>query len=290
LNASERRLLDVLSWLALDPIPLFLFDAKPLAKAIPDVRTALATLAGYSLARFDASGNAVLVHRLVQEITRGRIPADDRTSTIQFSLDAVIDVAVGDPQDVRTWPIWQPLAAHAEAVARYADTAGLAYPTAVLMNQLGGYWLARGAYREAEPLMRRALSIDEASYGPDHPRVATELNNLAQLLRATNRLFEAEPLMRRALSTDEASYGPDHANVAIRLNNLAELLQATNRPSEAEPLYRRAAQILIDFTQKTGHEHPNLQGAMSNYLGFLRAQGKTPEQIAQALSSLRSLQ
>ena len=58
--------------------------------------------------------------------------------------------------------------------------------------------------------MRRALAIDEASYGPDHPDVAIDLNNLAQLLQATNRLGEAEPLMRRALAIDEASYGPDH--------------------------------------------------------------------------------
>ena len=58
--------------------------------------------------------------------------------------------------------------------------------------------------------MRRALAIDEASYGPDHPNVAIDLNNLASLLWATNRLGEAEPLMRRALAIDEASYGPDH--------------------------------------------------------------------------------
>ena len=44
--------------------------------------------------------------------------------------------------------------------------------------------------------MRRALAIDEASYGPD-PDVAIDLNNLAQLLKATNRLAEAEPLIRR---------------------------------------------------------------------------------------------
>ena len=55
----------------------------------------------------------------------------------------------------------------------------------------------------------------EASYGPDHPAVATALNNLAALLRATNRLAEAEPLYRRALAIDEASYGPDHPDVAI---------------------------------------------------------------------------
>ena len=45
--------------------------------------------------------------------------------------------------------------------------------------------------------MRRALEIDEQSFGEDHPEVAIDLNNLAQLLQATNRLAEAEPLMRR---------------------------------------------------------------------------------------------
>jgi len=73
--------------------------------------------------------------------------------------------------------------------------------------------------------MRRALAIDERSYGKDHPRVAIDLNNLAQLLQATNRLAEAEPLMRRALAIDEQSYGKDHPRVAIDLNNLAQLLR-----------------------------------------------------------------
>ena len=41
------------------------------------------------------------------------------------------------------------------------------------------------------------------------------LNNLAQLLQATNRLAEAEPLYRRALAIDEKSFGPEHPDVAI---------------------------------------------------------------------------
>ena len=103
LTEPERRLLEVLAWLAPEPIPLFLFDAAPLAEAIPDPREALAGLAGYSLARFDAAGDAVLVHRLVQEITRGRIPEADRTAALQIALEAVNAVAAGDPEDVRTW-------------------------------------------------------------------------------------------------------------------------------------------------------------------------------------------
>jgi hypothetical protein len=60
--------------------------------------------------------------------------------------------------------------------------------------------------------MRRALAIDEASFGDAHPSVARDLNNLAQLLQDTNRLAEAEPLMRRALAIDEASFGDAHPN------------------------------------------------------------------------------
>jgi tetratricopeptide (TPR) repeat protein len=54
--------------------------------------------------------------------------------------------------------------------------------------------------------------------------VATHLNNLALLLKATDQLEEAEPLYRRALAIDEQSFGPDHPNVGTDLNNLAALL------------------------------------------------------------------
>ncbi|MBL7033859.1 MAG: tetratricopeptide repeat protein, partial [Candidatus Delongbacteria bacterium] len=48
---------------------------------------------------------------------------------------------------------------------------------------------------EAESLYGRALEINEKSLGPDHPETARNLNNLALLFQATNRLMEAEPLL-----------------------------------------------------------------------------------------------
>ena len=75
---------------------------------------------------------------------------------------------------------------------------------------------ATNRLEEAEPLMRRALAIDEKSYGPEHPRCRHRPQQPRALLQATNRLEEAEPLMRRALAIDEKSYGPEHPNVAIR--------------------------------------------------------------------------
>jgi len=132
---------------------------------------------------------------------------------------------------------------------------------------------------EAEPLMRRALAMDEKAFGPEHPEVATDLNNLAQLLQDTNRLGEAEPLMRRALAMDEKAFGPEHPTVALRLNNLAQLLQDTNRLSEAEPLMRRHVVIFRKFGESTGHEHPHMQAAISNYTGLLKAMGLPEDEI-----------
>jgi tetratricopeptide (TPR) repeat protein len=90
-------------------------------------------------------------------------------------------------------------------VTEHADAAGITVPTSRLMNQLSQYLRTRCQFPEAERLCRRALAIDEASCGPDHPNVARVLNNLARLLQDRNRLDEAEPLFRRALAIDEAS-------------------------------------------------------------------------------------
>jgi len=139
---------------------------------------------------------------------------------------------------------------------------------------------------EAEPLMRRALEIDEASFGPEHPEVAADLSNLAMLLQATNRLAEAEPLMRRALAIVQASFGPHHPNVAIRLSNLALLLQDTNRLAEAEPLMRRAVSILVSFGRGTGHEHPHLRGMIGSYRALLLQMGRTTEQADEEIKKI----
>jgi tetratricopeptide (TPR) repeat protein len=140
---------------------------------------------------------------------------------------------------------------------------------------------------EAEPLIRRALAIDEASLGADHPRVAIDLNNLAALLQGTNRLAEAETLMYRALAIDEASFGPDHPDVAIRLNNLALLLQATNRLAEAEPLMRRGLVLLFAFERDTVHPHPNRDTAIANYTNPLSAMGRGRGDIRIAIADAR---
>ena len=50
---------------------------------------------------------------------------------------------------------------------------------ATSLNGLGNLLLGQGDYAGAQPLHERALAIREAALGPEHPHVATSLNNLA---------------------------------------------------------------------------------------------------------------
>src|SRR5262249_35141381 len=98
---------------------------------------------------------------------------------------------------------------------------------AIRLNNLAELLRETNRHAEVEPLYRRALAIDETSFGPNHPNVANGLNNLAGLLTAINRPAEAEPLFRRALTIVEKSFGPDHPNVARVRNNLTLLMRDT---------------------------------------------------------------
>ena len=130
-----------------------------------------------------------------------------------------------------------------------------------LLSSLGTTLYELAEWPEAEALLRRALAIDEETFGPEASRIASHLSNLAALLLATNRLAEGEPLMRRALAIGEASCGSEHPRVAIYLNNLAQLLKDTSRLREAEPLIRRA--LAID-EKCLDPEHPRVAKRLNN--------------------------
>jgi len=279
LRPDSRRLLDRLAMLAPDPIPDSLLDvAVPDETAHCDAHEARTGLYDYSLITRaigdDGGARGFVIHRLVQDFARRAMTDERRGEALCEALAWVKTAFAGEPEDVRSWPVLDPLTPHALAVARRADEAGIAQPTGRLFNQLGLLLGAKARLAEAEPLSRRALVIDEATLGPDDPAVARGLHNLALLLQHANRLDEAEPLCRRALAILEKSLGPDHPNVAPVLNNLSSLLQAGKRFEEAEPLSRRA--LKIDEASH-GLDHPSVAIDLNNLAEMLRNMNRFAE-------------
>ena len=173
----------------------------------------------------DGGAPGFVVHRLVQDFARRAMSDERRAQALREALEWVNRAFVGDPEDVRSWPVLDPLAPHALAVARHADAAGIAEPTARLFNQLGILFKAKADYARPNRLCAARLRSTRGATARIIPRWRSASTISRNCFRSTNRLVEAEPLMRRALAIDETGYGPDHSSVAIRVANLAGLLR-----------------------------------------------------------------
>ena len=237
LSPASRTLLRISAFLASEPIPQQMFekdtDIVTEAMQLPseeltqtydaefNTKDAIAELESYSM--LNRHEKAFTIHRLVQEVIRSRIPEETRRIWIEKALHIVNDYAPAESYDVRTWTVLDALRPHAETIVKTADNAKITEPTSRLMSVLGNYLYAKALYSQSEYFLRRALEIEESSFGHDHPKVAIALNNLAQLLQDTNRLDKAEPLMRRSLKIFEDSLGRDHPNTQTVRNNLKYL-------------------------------------------------------------------
>ncbi len=72
------------------------------------------------------------------------------------------------------------------------------FRVAITLNILAGYYRTVDRHAEAEPLYERALTVAEARWSPDHPRVALILENYAILLGQMDRFEEAAAMAARA--------------------------------------------------------------------------------------------
>ncbi len=167
----------------------------------------------------------------------------------------------------------------------------------------------QGRFTEAEPLLKRALSIREKALGPAHPDVIQSLNNLAGLYHDQGRTAEAEPLLKRAQDLEERTaaqvalwqsymalgtaahqkgkyaeaeinfkaglaiaeeFRPEGQHLASNLNNLATLYDDQGRYAEAQPLVKRALAIV---EKALGPEHPHVAQSLNNLALLYQAGG-----------------
>jgi CHAT domain-containing protein len=131
-----------------------------------------------------------------------------------------------------------------------------------------------GKYTDAEALYRRAMSIDEDTYGPSSPEVGLDLQLIAGVLVKRGKYSSADSLYELAHKMYEDSFGPDHIYTAGILQDLATSLRAQGRYSEAEPLYRRAVAI---FERELGPWSPDLAFVLTNLGDLCLAQARYTE-------------
>ncbi len=225
----------------------------------------LRRLGELGLLETEAEG-ALRLHRLLAAFVRDAAP-DVRTQVaVEETLLEQVTALNVEGYPARLLQLQPHLRAVTERAIDRADECA-----AALCAQLGCHLRMVGAYQQARPFYERALAIDEAAHGPDHPTTATSLNNFALLLRDQGDYAAARSLFERALAIREQALGPTHPATAISLNSLALLLRDQGDYAAARPLFERALAIR---EQALGPQHPDTATTHNNLALLLWDQGE----------------
>jgi tetratricopeptide (TPR) repeat protein len=289
------QLLDLCAWLAPEPIPLDLFSdhpdqlPEPLASVAADpiaFNDIVGALVDYSLAR--RVGADLIVHRLVQDVTRDRLSGQPAAGAGK-PLETVLALLRADlPGQIwatpASWPRWRTLLSSVLVATGYHTDATEGPDAAWLLTRAGIYLRRQGRYGDALPLHQRALRIDEAALDPHHPNVANDNNDIGWALSGLGRAAEALPYFEQALRIREAALGPDDSDVAADLNYVGQALLALGRPAEALPLQQRALRIREAIL---GPDHPYVAAAQGYVGQALSALGRPAEALPYYEQALR---
>ena len=140
-----------------------------------------------------------------------------------------------------------------------------------LFNRLGIVFYNKGEYDKALQYHRKALAIDEKTFGTADPRIADSLNNIGVILLQQGEYDKALEFLRKALAISKKALGSEHPRLADYFNNLGLVFEAKKEYDNAIEHYRKA--LAID-KKVLGPEHPFLAHSWNNIGLVLIEQGK----------------
>ena len=266
---AAAGLMRVLAFLAPEPVPLALLLADEQAASLfgPEVAAAVGPLLGDPLAAGDAitalrryslvspaGDGLVLVHRLVQAVTRAQL-SEEAAAQWKQAAAALVDAAVpAAPRLPAAWPVYAVLLPHARAVL---DLTGDS------MSQIAQYLGASGSYpaaRDLSQLIADAYREGDA-YGPEHPDTLAAYVELAfwtgrtgDVAGARDQFAALLPIVARVLGAE----CPE--TLAARV----EVARWTGEAGDAAGARDQLAALLPIFNRVLGAEHPDTLTARVN--------------------------
>jgi tetratricopeptide (TPR) repeat protein/Zn finger protein HypA/HybF involved in hydrogenase expression len=245
---------------ALSDLGLFLLEIGNAAAAEAPFRRAVSIAEGNSDPAIDAAceglGRALEAQGKRDEAL-GLFRRAAAGRDLKIAARSFAKLAEFDPEHADTY--------YPNGIASEEKASGADSPmVAILLHDYAQVLRAQDRDPEAEPLLRRALSIQQAAKADARVTIGI-LNMLGNLLEGRQQLDEAERLERTALALSEEKFGPESSQLATTCTNLADVLWNRKNLREAGLLYRRA--ISID-TSLYGPDRPETAADIAN-LGML---------------------
>ncbi len=263
---AAAELIRLLAFLAPEPVPLALLLAgeQTAARLGAEVAAAIGPLLGDPVAAGDAitalrryslaspAGNGlVLVHRLVQAITRAQLSAESAGQWGQAAA-ALVEAAVpADPTLPAAWPACAALLPHARAVFDLTSSG---------MRNVARYLGYSGSYPAARDLSQLIadahIAID--SYGPEHPSTLTARHEFAYWTGEAGDAAGARDQFAALVPVLEWVLGREHRDTLSARHQLARWTGETGDPAGARDQFA----ALVPVRERVlGPEHPDTLAA-----------------------------
>ena len=259
---SAAGLMRVLAFLAPEPVPLTLLlaDEQPAPLLDPVVRATIGPLLGDPVAAGDAiaalrryslvspaGDRLVLVHRLVQAITRAQL-REDAVGQWELAAAALVDAVIPANTAVpAAWPVCEVLLPHARAVLDLTSNG---------MERIVEYLGRSGSYRSARDLSRLIADAHRESdaYGPEHLDTLAARSSAAIWAGMAGDAAEARDQFAALLPLIERVQGPEHPDTVAIRHNLATWAGRAGDAAEARDQF---AALLPLSERVLGPEHPD---------------------------------
>ncbi len=236
----------------------FLADEIHMRAALGNLRRAgLITINEGSPAR------TVLVHEVVQALTRQYLPAAESQRAARAAADAL----------AQAWSDPVPAIAQAlrDSTTRLRDIAGAillspeCYPA---MLRAGRSLDAAGLAGPAVAYWAALASATQQALGPEHPQTVAVRDLLAAAYQASGRVGEAVGIYEGVLADREQALGPAHPDTLAARDRLTQSYVEAGRATDAVGI---AEQALASAEAAAGPDHPDTLTAQANlasaYLG-----------------------
>jgi tetratricopeptide (TPR) repeat protein len=145
------------------------------------------------------------------------------------------------------------------------------------LNSLALLYVSQRRYKDAEPLLMKAMKIYEDSYGNDNILVIKAQATLASVEYYLGNVEQAAQLYRTALSNGITTLGSKDLQTARILNELAFLYFQQGKLQEAATFYQWA---MASTQGAVGEDNPLFAACMKDYAQLLRALGRSAEATA----------
>jgi len=215
---SAAGLVRLLAFLAPEPVPLVLLLASEKAAGLlgPEVAAVVGPLLGDPVAAGDAitavrryslvtpgGDGLVLVHSLVQAITRAQLSAQVADQWEQAAAALVETAVPADPQLPAAWPVCAVLLPHVRAVLDLTSSG---------MDRIARYLGFSGSYPAARDMFGLIAKAHEESdaYGPEHPDTLAVRRAHAVWTGEAGDRAGARDQLAALLTLIERVQGPEH--------------------------------------------------------------------------------